>query len=98
MSETHSIDVKKHIRSYMVVFVALMTLTVVTVLISYLHPSLVVAVIIALFVASIKASLVAAYFMHLISEKKLILVTLAFTAFFFIALLALPTLEVFSRR
>jgi caa(3)-type oxidase subunit IV len=44
---------------------------------------------IALFVAVIKASLVACYFMHLISEKKMIYIILAFTVFFFVALLAL---------
>ena len=45
---------------------------------------------IALLVATIKGSLVACYFMHLISEKKLIYAVLALTAVFFIALLALP--------
>jgi hypothetical protein len=35
---------------------------------------------------------VACYFMHLISEKKLIIAVLALTVFFFMALLALPVL------
>ena len=46
----------------------------------------------ALLVATIKGSLVACYFMHLISEKKLILAVLVLTAVFFVALLALPVL------
>ncbi len=46
----------------------------------------------ALFVATIKGSLVACYFMHLISERKLIYAVLAVTAVFFIALLALPAI------
>jgi caa(3)-type oxidase subunit IV len=50
-----------------------------------------IAVTVALIVATIKGSLVACYFMHLISEKKLILAVLADAAFF-IALLALPIL------
>ena len=37
-------------------------------------------------------ALVACYFMHLISEKKLILAVLVLTAVFFAALLALPLL------
>ena len=49
---------------------------------------------VALFVAAIKGSLVACYFMHLISEKKLIYGVLALTALFFIALLLLPVLTV----
>ena len=48
----------------------------------------------ALLVATIKGSLVACYFMHLISEKKLIYAVLALTAAFFVVLLALPVLTV----
>ena len=46
----------------------------------------------ALVVATIKGSLVACYFMHLISEKKLIYWVLAVTVAFFIALMALPVI------
>jgi cytochrome c oxidase subunit 4 len=98
MSDTHSVDVQKHVRTYITVFLTLMGLTLVTVAISYLHLSVAWAIAVALFIASFKASLVAAYFMHLISERKLIYVTLAFTAFFFLVLILLPTAEVFSRR
>jgi hypothetical protein len=41
-------------------------------------------------VATVKGSLVACYFMHLISEKKLILAVLMLTTVFFVALLFLP--------
>ena len=50
------------------------------------------AIAVALFVATIKGSLVACYFMHLISEKKLIYAVLVITAIKFVALLALPAL------
>jgi cytochrome c oxidase subunit 4 len=83
-------DIDRHVRIYVSVFVALMVLTVVTVAISYLHLSVPVAVTVALIVATIKGSLVACYFMHLISEKKLIYAVLVLTAVFFVALLALP--------
>jgi cytochrome c oxidase subunit 4 len=67
-----------------------MVLTVVTVAVSRFHLPVPVAVTVALIVATIKGSLVACYFMHLISEKKLIYAVLVLTAVFFVALLALP--------
>jgi caa(3)-type oxidase subunit IV len=53
-----------------------------------------IAVTVAMIVAGIKGTLVACYFMHLISEKKLILAVLVLTAVFFLALVALPVLTV----
>lgn len=85
-------EIRKHVRTYILVFVALLGLTVVTVAVSYLHLSIVPAVIVALFIASVKGGLVASYFMHLISEKKLVYVTLVLTVVFFIALISLPLL------
>lgn len=86
----HAVDIDRHVRIYITVFVALMVLTVITVAVSRLHLSVPVAVAVALLVALIKGSLVACYFMHLISEKKLIYAVLVLTAVFFVALLALP--------
>src|SRR6266508_6024706 len=86
----HAVDIDKHVRIYITVFVALMVLTIVTVTVSRFHLPVPIAVTVALIVAIIKGSLVACYFMHLISEKKLILAVLALTAVFFAALLALP--------
>jgi cytochrome c oxidase subunit 4 len=63
---------------------------VVTVALNYLHfDSKALTIAIALFVASIKATLVACYFMHLISEKKMIYVILGFTTILVIALMVL---------
>jgi len=89
-SEHHAADIDKHVRIYITVFVALMALTIVTVAISRLHLREPVAVSVALLVAIVKGSLVASYFMHLISEKKLIYAVLVLTTIFFIVLLALP--------
>ena len=86
----HAADIDSHVRVYITVFVALMVLTIVTVAISRVHLPVPIAVTVALLVATIKGSLVACYFMHLISEKKLILWVLAVTVVFFFALLALP--------
>lgn len=92
MAHPHSeIDVKKHVRTYLMVFAALAFLTVVTVAVSYLDLSVVPAVTLALVIATVKGSLVACYFMHLISEKRLIYWILIFTAIFFIGLLLFPT-------
>ena len=85
-------EIDKHVRVYIMVFVALMVLTIVTVAISRLHLSVPVAVTVALLVATVKGALVACYFMHLISEKKLILAVLALTAAFFVVLLAVPVI------
>jgi caa(3)-type oxidase subunit IV len=52
------------------------------------------AVAVAMLVATIKGGLVACYFMHLISEKKLILAVLLLTVAFFAALLFLPVATV----
>ena len=90
----HAVDIDKHVRVYITVFVALMVLTIVTVAVSRFHFPVPIAVTIALIVATIKGSLVACYFMHLISEKKLIYAVLGLTAAFFVALLALPVLTV----
>jgi cytochrome c oxidase subunit IV len=83
-------EIDRHVKVYVVVFVALMALTLITVAVSYLHLPTKTAIALALFIAAIKGSLVACYFMHLISEKKLIYVVLVITVIKFVALLALP--------
>ena len=93
-SDHTAADIDRHVRVYITVFVALMALTLITVAISYLHLPLPMAVTVALLVATVKGTLVACYFMHLISEKKLIYAVLLVTVAFFVALLALPVLTV----
>ena len=92
----HAADIDRHVKIYISVFVALMALTIITVAISRLHLPVHQAVTIAMIVAFIKGSLVASFFMHLISEKKLIFAVLALTVAFFVALLFLPTLTHFN--
>ncbi|HXJ74600.1 MAG TPA: cytochrome C oxidase subunit IV family protein [Candidatus Dormibacteraeota bacterium] len=91
MSDAHSHeDVKKHVRVYIVIFVALLVGTFVTVWLNSIHfADFWVTVTIALLVATIKAFLVAGFFMHLISEKKAIYAMLATTVFFFAAMMYL---------
>lgn len=92
MESSQAEDIKKHVRVYITVFAALMALTVVTVTISYLHLNVTAAIIVALTIATLKGSLVASYFMHLISEKKVIYGVLILTVVFFIGLMFLPIL------
>ena len=89
---SHHADIDRQVRIYITVFVALMVLTIITVAIARIHLPIATAVTLAMIVATIKGSLVACYFMHLISEKKLIYAVLALTAVFFVVLLALPVI------
>lgn len=93
MSAMNEHEIKKHVRIYISVFAALAVLTVVTVAVSYLHLPMKQAIIVALIIASLKASLVALFFMHLISEKQVILAILLLAAFFLVVLLAIPMLS-----
>jgi cytochrome c oxidase subunit 4 len=88
----HAADIDRQVRGYMVVFIALIALTAVTVGVSYLHLEVHSAVAVALVIACFKASLVMLFFMHLISERQVIFVILAFTVAFFLALMFLPIL------
>ena len=91
MSSEHSTEsIQEHIRLYLMVFGALGILTVVTVLASYLEISTSEGIFLALIIASVKASLVAGYFMHLITEKNTIIWILILTVVFFFVMLFLP--------
>ncbi|NQZ97225.1 MAG: cytochrome C oxidase subunit IV family protein [Myxococcales bacterium] len=90
MSESDVEHVRQHIKVYVTVFVALAVLTVVTVGISYLHLPTGFAITLAMVVATVKAGLVAGYFMHLISEEKVILWVLLLCAAFLFVLFILP--------
>ena len=94
LASDHAVDIDKHVRVYITVFVALMVLTVITVAVSYLDLAVPMAVTVALLIATVKGSLVAGYFMHLVSERKLIYAVLVLTVVFFVALLALPIFTV----
>ncbi len=78
-----------HARSYLAVFAALLALTVATVAAAGFQATSATAVTIGLAIAAVKASLVALYFMHLWHERRLVHLTLAFTAVFFVGLFAL---------
>ena len=85
----HGHDVKKEVQTYLFIFACLAFLTVVTVLVSRLHLGLAGNITVALIIATFKASLVACFFMHLVSEKKLIYGVLIMTFIFLAGLVIL---------
>ena len=91
MNDSHAHDdVSHHIKRYLLVFFALILGTIFTVWASYIRfPTREINIAVALAIASCKAFLVAGFFMHLVSEKKMIYCILGFTAFFFTGLMAL---------
>jgi hypothetical protein len=53
VTNDHAVDIDKHVRVYITVFVALMALTIITVAVSYLDLSTPMAIAVALFIATI---------------------------------------------
>ena len=86
-------NVSKHIRAYLMVGATLITFTAITVFLSYVNFGTMKAnVAVAMLVATFKAGLVAAIFMHLSNEKRMIYRILMFTAFFVLGLFFLTYL------
>ncbi len=90
--------IKKEIKVYLWVFAGLAFLTVLTVWLCYgLNMPVHYAIVIALAVASVKGFLVAGFFMHLLSERKLIYGILALTVFFFAMLMWGPLHDILDK-
>ena len=87
-------DIQSHVKTYYMIFGALMVFTCITVGVSYLHLSIPLAITVALIVATIKGSLVALFFMHLSNERKLIYYVLTLTVVFFIFMMFVPLFTV----
>ena len=83
-------DFTHHVRRYLYVFYALLFGTLITVGASYIpFGNHAINIAVALVIACGKAFLVAAFFMHLVSERKMIYGLLAFTACFVLGLMFL---------
>ena len=91
MSAEHTVEhVQQQVRTYFIVFLSLLVLTVVTVAVSRIHLPVAAGVVVALIVASLKGTLVAGIFMHLFDDKfPFIFKVLVFSAIFFIVMIAL---------
>jgi cytochrome c oxidase subunit IV len=85
----HADNFSSHVRRYLIVFFALIIGTVFTVWASYIDLGHYWNIVLALVIACTKAFLVAGFFMHLMSERKMIYCILAFTVFFFAGLMYL---------
>ena len=83
-------------KKYVWVGLSLLFLTVVTVTVNRLNVGLALAISIALLIATLKGSLVASFFMHLLSEKRVIYVLLLSTVLLFIILMGLILAARFS--
>jgi cytochrome c oxidase subunit 4 len=87
---SHDEHFSHHVRRYLFVFYALLFGTAITVGASFIpFGNHTVNIGVALAIAAAKAFLVAGYFMHMISERKMIYGIMAFTAFFFVGLMGL---------
>jgi caa(3)-type oxidase subunit IV len=85
--EEYAHNVQKHVRGYLMVGATLLAFTGITVALSYVNFGTQKAnIAVAMLVAMFKAGLVAAIFMHLAAEKKLIYRVLIFTGLFVFAL------------
>jgi cytochrome c oxidase subunit 4 len=90
--------IKKEIRVYLTVLVGLAILTGVTVFACFgLKLPIHQAVLVALIIASLKGFLVAGFFMHLLSEKKVIYGILLLTIVFFGVLMWGPVHDVIDK-
>lgn len=78
---------RDEITAYLVVFATLLALTMATVILWRLHLPEAVAIGVAIAIAVLKATLVAAFFMHLKSERRMVYAPLTLTAVLFLALL-----------
>ena len=84
-ADTH--DIQKEVKKYIIVFIALLILTVVTVSASNLQIGVTLGIIVALIIASVKGYLVACNFMHLSSEKRVVYFVLIIAVVLFIAMM-----------
>ena len=89
MSDTHHEDMQSHVKIYIRVFAALAVGTIVTVLASNVHLGIILGIIVALIIATVKGSLVAAFFMHLSAERKMVYWIIALTATFVVIMMGL---------
>jgi len=94
MSDHDHGHIEEHIKVYLTVFGALAVLTVLTVSASYMDVSNTEAIFLALSIATVKASLVAGYFMHLITERQTIIYILCLTFVFFLVCMFVPLITI----
>lgn len=90
-SEKDTEDVKRHVRQHILIAVALALGTITTIWTSQTHflNSFALNVSLTLLIAAIQGFMVAGFYMHLLSEKKMIYCFLVFTAVFFVVMIGI---------
>lgn len=87
-SEKDLQDVKRHVRQHVIIAIGIALGTIMTLWTSQTNfGSFGLNVGITLFIAAVQAFMVAGFFMHLLSEKKMIYCFLVFTAVFFVVMM-----------
>ena len=89
-----SAEIKKSIRTYMMVGLALLVFTGITVGANQFHFSVPMAITVALIIATMKGSMVASIFMHLSHEQKWVYGALILTIVGFLVLMTVPIFTV----
>ena len=87
-------EVKKTVRTYLMVGAMLLVFTAITVGVNQLRLAVPLAITVALIIATMKGSMVASIFMHLSHEKQWIYGALILTVVFFAVLMFVPLLTV----
>lgn len=94
MSAANPEAIQEEVKKYLVIFAVILSLTLLTVGISYLKLSLPLSVFFVLLIAGLQVFLAAGYFMHLISEKFfLVYFVVVMGVGNAVPLLALPIIE-----
>ena len=97
MKELSVQELKQEVKKHLLIYGLLLFLTAINFTVSKLALLGEQTVFIVLSVAFVQGVLIAGYFMHLISEKKLILFVLAMTLIFFLGLLFLPVMQFWGK-
>jgi cytochrome c oxidase subunit IV len=83
-------DVKRHVQQHIIIAIGVALGTIMTIWTSQTNfGSFSLNVAITLGIAAVQAFMVAAFFMHLLSEKKMIYCFLVFTAVFFVVMIGI---------
>lgn len=85
-------------RTYFFTFFGLIGLTLLTTLLGFIDMGATLNTVVALLIAAVKASLIAAFFMHALYETKLVRVVMAGGVIWFVILITITLSDYISRN
>ena len=97
MNQLSAQDIKQEVKKHLLIYGLLLFLTAVNFIVSKLSLLGDQTVFFVLTLAFVQGILIAGYFMHLISERKLIHFVLIITVIFFLGLLFLPVMQFWGK-